>query len=285
MKCKLCVSNTKLINSDLKYLGKYTADMVQCETCKMLQLNQIDWLEEAYSDSIAITDTGIMARNMMLSKRLVVLLSVLNAKTWIPTLILRTFKKILKSYLIKRITVYSQKILDFGGGYGILVRLLRDIGLNAYWNDLYTENLVARGFEKKEEKYNTILCFEVLEHIEKPKEELDRILGDVQPELFIASTLDFGDSIPSLDWWYYSFETGQHITFYNKNTFNKIAEIYGYHYFSVDSTFHVFTKNECNENLIRFYVERADFFYDDIAKMYKSLTFSDHEKMLERIRF
>ena len=37
-------------------------------------------------------------------------------------------------------------VVDFAG-YGFLVRLLRDKGVNAFWVDPYSENLVARGFE------------------------------------------------------------------------------------------------------------------------------------------
>ena len=39
------------------------------------------------------------------------------------------------------------KVVDYAGGHGFLVRLLRDKGINALWMDPYSENLVARGFE------------------------------------------------------------------------------------------------------------------------------------------
>lgn len=284
MKCKLCYSDTKLKIIDLKFLSKYSANLFQCDTCMMLQLDKIDWLKEAYSESIAITDTGIVARNILLLKRVLVFLSVVKTRIWIPTIILRLFKKFLKPFLINISSAYKEKILDFGGGYGILVRLLRDFGLDAYWNDKYSQNLVARGFERNDEKYKTILSFEVLEHLENPREELDVILGNEQPDIFITSTLDFGDSIPSIDWWYYSFETGQHITFYNKQTFKKIAELYGYQYFSIDATFHVFSKYRINERLIRFFVERADYFFNGMVKKYHSFTLEDHKKLVEKIR-
>lgn len=284
MKCKLCNSNAKLISKNLTYLGKHKADMFQCENCELLQIDPVNWLEEAYSDSIAITDTGLVARNVMLVKRVVVLLSVLNVKIMVPIFFLRVFKKFLFSFLIMKMTPYKKNILDFGGGYGLLVRMLRDVGLNAFWNDLYTNNLLARGFEKTSIHYETILSFEVMEHLENPKLEFDKIFLEYKPEILLTSTMNYGESIPSQDWWYYSFETGQHITFYNSKTFDLIARTYGYHYFSIDPTFHIFTKQKLNENLIRFFVERADFFFPNISGKYNSLTWADHEKMVNSIR-
>ena len=57
---------------------------------------------------------------------------------------------------------------------GILVRLLRDYGVEALWCDQYCENLLARGFEYNGECADLVTAFEVLEHFVNPLEELDR---------------------------------------------------------------------------------------------------------------
>ncbi|WP_244242817.1 class I SAM-dependent methyltransferase [Leptospira bouyouniensis] len=284
IKCRLCGSDATLVKSDLLYLKKFNANLYQCNYCKMLQLDFVNWLDFAYSESISITDTGLVQRNIMLAKRVLVLLSVINLKNLFPVFLYRIFKKYLKIFAAKSIKPFKSKILDFGGGYGLLVRLLRDAGFDAYWNDLYTENLLAKGFEKNSGYYEVLLSFEVLEHLENPKFELDKIFKEFSPNFFITTTLSYGNEVPNENWWYYSFETGQHITFYNQETFNVIASIYGYHYFSVDETFHIFSKQKINKELIRFYVQRSDFFYDTFARKYNSLTLTDHDRMLERIK-
>jgi Nif-specific regulatory protein len=46
-------------------------------------------------------------------------------------------------------------VVDCAGGYGILVRLLRDYGVNALWSDPYCENVLAKGFESRELRHRS----------------------------------------------------------------------------------------------------------------------------------
>ena len=45
-------------------LGKYLASYYFDQTAKTIFVDQPTWLEEAYSDAIALTDTGILHRNL-----------------------------------------------------------------------------------------------------------------------------------------------------------------------------------------------------------------------------
>lgn len=122
MKCKIC--NSKSINIfNAKILKKYNRKYFHCQNCGFLQTEDPYWLEEAYEESINISDTGIMSRNLSLSQ--------------LSTLILFFFFN------------KNAKFLDFAGGYGIFVRLMRDIGFDFYWYDKFSNNLLARGFEYK----------------------------------------------------------------------------------------------------------------------------------------
>ena len=40
----------------------------------------------------------------------------------------------------------DKKWIDIGGGYGVLTRLMCDIGIDFYWDDPYKENLFAKSF-------------------------------------------------------------------------------------------------------------------------------------------
>jgi hypothetical protein len=57
--------------------------------------------------------------------------------------------------------------------------------------------------------------------------------------VLIFSTLTFHGAPPSRDWWYYAFESGQHISFYQKRTLARLAERLGCTYRAVHDGLHV----------------------------------------------
>ena len=122
MTCKICTQQPKQIFKG-KILNKYDINYFYCEHCGFLQTEEPYWLEEAYNESINVSDTGYMQRNINLSQKLTILLALFFDK--------------------------NGKFLDYAGGYGVFVRMMRDIGFDFYWDDKYTTNLFARGFEHK----------------------------------------------------------------------------------------------------------------------------------------
>ncbi len=120
MICKICNQKAKQIFT-AHVLNKYDISYFYCEHCGFLQTEEPYWLDEAYKDSINISDTGYIQRNILLSEKLTVLLSLFFDK--------------------------NGKFLDYAGGYGVFVRMMRDVGFDFYWDDKYTTNLFARGFE------------------------------------------------------------------------------------------------------------------------------------------
>jgi len=123
MNCKICGQDNKIF-FNAKILNKYDVEYFHCDNCGFLQTEEPYWLEEAYNESINVSDTGYMQRNIILSKKLTILLSLLFDK--------------------------NTKFLDYAGGYGVFVRLMRDIGFDFYWQDKFSKNLLARGFEYNE---------------------------------------------------------------------------------------------------------------------------------------
>jgi len=108
------------------------------------------------------------------------------------------------------------KFLDFAGGYGVFVRLMRDIGFDFVLYDKYTQNLFAKGFEyNPSHKIEAITTFESFEHFAKPMDEIESMLKISKNIIFSTELLP--DPIPKPeDWWYYGLEHGQHISFYSK---------------------------------------------------------------------
>jgi len=100
-------------------LNKYDVAYYICPNCGFIQTENPYWLEESYSKAIATADTGIMSRNLQNAPDLLFFMRFINGANF----------------------------LDFGGGHGILTRIMRDYGYNFYHYDKYAENLFANGFE------------------------------------------------------------------------------------------------------------------------------------------
>ncbi len=53
--------------------------------------------------------------------------------------------------------------------------MMRDIGFDFYWNDIYADNLLARGFELNNlESLEVITALECFEHFLNPIEEFEK---------------------------------------------------------------------------------------------------------------
>ncbi len=247
IKCKICEKDAEL-SFVTKVLKKYDVKYYKCSSCDYLFTETPFWLDEAYKNPINISDTGIMMRNIYFSK--------------------------IVSILIFFCFDSSKKFLDYAGGYGIFTRLMRDIGFDFYWHDDYTQNLLARGFEMRDKKYELLTAFEVFEHFENPLDEVKKMLQ--LSDNILLSTVTIPEKIPSRNWWYYGFEHGQHISFYSKNTFETLSNILGLKY-SNFGELHLLSKNKkisLNPFLLKILSKSGVSFL--IRKIKKSKTFSDH---------
>lgn len=181
-------------------LGKHLASYYFDKEVGYIFVGSPHWLEEAYSNAISVTDTGIFARNLR------------NAEVC---------KKIFKDH----IAVEKFRGVDLGAGYGVFVRAMRDVGLNFFWHDLYADNLFARGFEATKGSYDAAVAFEVLEHTTNPLQFLlDQKSHFGFSRLVFSATCFEEGSIPDKNWWYWSFETGQHISFFTERSLQYLAK-------------------------------------------------------------
>lgn len=225
MNCKLCKSDSNKIFSG-KILNKYKIDYFKCQNCGFIQTEEPFWLKESYSSVIAMTDIGLVSRN----------LSFQNITVWI-----------IKSYFNCK-----AKFIDFAGGYGLFVRLMRDKGLDFYRQDFYCENFFAQYFDvtnqNSTEKYELLTAFEVFEHLSNPIEEIEKMF-DFSDSIFFSTELQPNIKIETADdWRYFALETGQHISFYNIKSFEIIAEKLNCYFYSNDNNLHILTKRELTSN-------------------------------------
>jgi hypothetical protein len=197
----------------LTILDRFEVQYYECENCESLQTEEPYWLTEAYVQSnLAYTDVGAAQR-------------VLSNCSFVAL-----FARLMR----------LQTTLDFAGGDGLLCRLLRDRGLDAYTIDKVSSPSYAQPFVGNLEKnYDLVTAFEVFEHFPNPRESLEQIFR-CNPRFILASTEAYAGSGP--DWWYLAPSSGQHVFFYSKAALRWIAARFGYCYYPINGR-HLFTKS------------------------------------------
>lgn len=221
MNCKICNNESELIFSK-KILGKYEARYFQCEKCEFIQIENPHWLKEAYESAIFHLDTGLVSRNLY-------------------------FSSITEKLILKHFS-YHEKFIDYGGGYGLFVRLMRDKGFNFYRQDNYCQNLFAQYFDisdlkEIDRKFELLTAFELFEHLENPLAEIEHMLRFSDSILF-STELQPNNIKEHTDWWYFGPESGQHISFYTKKSLEIIAKKFGLNFYTNGSTLHLLTKKQ-----------------------------------------
>lgn len=254
--CKICKHEIKPV-FEAKIINKYNVIYYQCSHCKFMQTEEPYWLKEVYEESINISDTGIIMRNINLSKIVSCILYFLYNK--------------------------NGRFIDFAGGYGIFTRLMRDIGFDFNWHDTFTENLVARGFEydfKLKEDVELITSFESLEHFKDPIKEIDKMISLSKNLLFTTSILP--NTIPKPnEWWYYGLEHGQHISFYSVETLRYIATKYKLKLFTNSVDVHLLTEKPISSFIFRLLLKASKFgLFFIVKKSMKSLTIDDMNSLI-----
>ncbi len=260
--CKICASETLKIFEN-RILGKYDVSYYQCSECHFTQTENPYWLDEAYTNPIDITDTGILRRNL-----------ILHTKTM---------------YVIEKNFNTNGKFLEFGGGYGILTRLMRDEGFDFYFQDKYSESLFAKTFDLKnrpneqKQKFTLITAFSLLEHLTDPISELRALMERTDNLLFNQELL----SIPTNpEWSFLMPDCGQHISFYTLESLKKMSEQIGCYFYSDGIDFHLFSRNKIQDkvylsssNSIQSILNRFKVYFQRRKRIHSNKSFiqSDHE--------
>jgi len=218
--CKICSSTSVVPFSRATLLKRHIVEYFRCSECGFICTEEPYWLKEAYSEAITGSDVGLVRRNCQLSV--------------IAGIIIRTFFG------------HTGTFLDFAGGYGLFVRLMRDRGFDFRWYDAYCNNLFAQGFEgslKEGSSYRLMTAFEVFEHLANPLEDIENMLKLSRSILFSTELIPATCPKPD-EWWYYGPEHGQHISFYSRQSLQVIADKHNLNLYSNGSSMHLLTEKK-----------------------------------------
>lgn len=228
MKCRICGCEESRLLFRRRVMNAHEAEYYRCPNCDAVFTQPPYWLEEAHQkeDGVSAYDVGALIRNVRFARKT-------NA-------VLRALKLTGKTYL------------DFGAGFGLFVRYMRDAGFRFLWYDLYAPNLLARGFEYGgSEPIAAVTSLEVFEHLSEPLPVFERMQSIARTLIVSTELHDGGEAVESGSWNYYQFETGQHVTFYSETTMRYLAEKFGLRYVRLNNGFHLFTDRAVSAPLIK----------------------------------
>jgi hypothetical protein len=232
--CRLCGA-TAGQKFQVVFLRNIPVKLYECAGCGSLQTNFPTWLDRAYADLRPVRDVWMVSRTERMRALVVSVLRLLGPR--------------------------YRKVYDWGGGNGLLVRMLRDLGIDAYRADLYVDNYYSVGFDVEEgSKADLMTAFEVFEHSDDPR-KLMREMSAFQPEAILLSTELYRGQ--GEDWSYIHKDAGKHVFFYTEQAMNNLAGQFGYRCITTNklSLMHKESPGALRERLLRRLLSHMDSYY------------------------
>lgn len=211
--CPICKSLASRLFTVMIRFGN-SCELFSCTKCEFAFYPDQNWIDKSFSDELNSLDIGSVERVLLACDFL--------------------------SEFINSEKLTGAKFLDYGGGYGLQTRIMRDRGFNFNNFDPHTRPLFSKYFTGEPfGRYDLVSLIEVSLHFENPVAEFTKLmeLGDCLVFTSVVPGKDFGP-----EWWYITGESGQHIAFYPLNSLKEIANQLGVMFSSDGGFFHVFHK-------------------------------------------
>src|SRR5512134_3356533 len=257
-RCRVCEDVSEFFGR-ATVLGTHDVAYFRCRGCGYVQTEEPYWLTESYSEAIRSTDVGFLERNALFAKH--------------------------TKYLIWVFLENDRgRFLDFGGGYGLFTRMMRDMGFDFRHYDKHCRNLFAGDFEADMDDgsvYDLLTAFEVFEHLQNPRETAGRMLAKARNMIVSTQLLPEESPAPGA-WWYYGTEHGQHVGFFTHRSLEILAEMHGRHLYSNGSNLHLFW--ECEIGWRRRYLFPKSRWVERFCRFFRrpSMVQNDYRIALER---
>lgn len=229
--CKVCGAASEAF-ADARILNRHDITYFACPKCEFIQTEEPHWLAESYAEAINRTDIGYVSRNIALANS--------------------SFS------LVAGLFDQDGRFIDYGGGYGLFVRMMRDKGLNWYWDDKHCQNLFAQGFEAEKsgaDTFDLLTCFEVMEHTVEPIEEVEKMLK-LAPVIVFSTCLISTPRIKPSEWWYYGLDHGQHVSLFSRKSLEAIASRLGLSLWSNGNDLHILSRRELSAWRVSVFMNR-----------------------------
>ncbi len=194
--CRLC-SGPAHYRFTAQLLGRHDVSYFSCADCGSLETEQPFWLDEAYSLNLGDLDCGSAQRNLHNFAACLAIAGLWGVRS----------------------------AVDFGGGDGLLTRLLRDRHVDCHVEDKYGSPTYAQAFSDPPANPDAIFAFEVFEHFVEPGAEITALFAR-RPKIILGTTARFTGQ--GADWWYLSRRNGHHVFFYTSSAMRHIAARNGY---------------------------------------------------------
>jgi SAM-dependent methyltransferase len=195
--CRICGGQVAFKFSAM-VLGDTHADYHECERCRSLTVLRPTWMERAYALRLTPDpDQGALLRTLFIHRAL------RRLRSW-PTRLVRR----------------HGRVLDFGCGYGLLLRLLADDrhqvwGVDEYPRAIFCEDRVTRALPEQGQ-FDLVIASEVVEHLLDPMATVAALKKKVdEAGLLIITTELYVSGKHGADWHYLVPAHGQHVTFYS----------------------------------------------------------------------
>lgn len=199
--CRLCQGRAWPLFS-LTVLGRLDVQLYRCERCQSVETERPYWLDISYDRELLSfgNDISVRAKSM---------------EAWVVYVA-----------LLFGLRPASTRILDYGAGPGLFVRVLRDLGFLAFAYDPHAESMFASSFlAQVAEKFDMLVAVETWEHFIDPAAELEQLFAP-RHDLVVVRTQPYRDEGPG--WYYFYPDAGQHVFFYSHKARALIAERFGY---------------------------------------------------------
>jgi len=254
MNCKICKSTTQPFG-EAKVMGKYAASYRRCTRCAFIFVADPTWIEEAYQSPINKADIGPVNRMVVTSRATKLIIDLVFRKT--------------------------QQCLDYGSGYGLFVRRMRDLGYDFKAYDRYCKNLFAADFQVPRlngQKFDISTAFEVMEHAESPMETFDEIFAHADILLFTTDLVPI--PTPALgQWWYYALEHGQHISFFTAQALEYVASAFGKKLSTTGAGLHLISHKRIKTRFMRLFVDETVGKLWELVRSRPSLLMTDFDRL------
>src|SRR6476469_1931605 len=251
--CKVCDSVLHPFGS-ARVLGRHDIRYYRCDVCGFVQTEHPYWLDEAYDTALIAADVGVAQRNIELAA--------------------------VTQVVIQQFFRADGRFLDYGGGYGLFVRLMRDRGFDFRWHDRYAPNLLSRGFDAAADAdgFELVTAFEVLEHLVDPVQEVSEMFRRGNSLLCTTRILPPTNPKPD-EWWYYALSGGQHVSLFTLDALGQLAARFGRRLVSDGVSTHLITTHHVSEWLFRLLVRRPAIGLLNRLRRRQSLVSSDFQEI------